>query len=78
MPFVANVFATMKQTVTCFEDKEKAIAELKPMVDDPVLQRVLQEKKRDKEPLKKKVFYWAVRNKRYAFVWFLLSARLHR
>ena len=77
-PFVANVFATMKQTVTCFEDKAKAVAELKPMVDDPVLQRVLREKKGDKEPLKKKVFYWAIRKNRYAFVRFLLSARLNR
>ena len=68
----------MKQTATCFEDKAKAVSELKPMIDDPVLQRVIREKRGDKEPLQKKVFYWAIRNKQYAFVRFLLSARLHR
>lgn len=77
-PYLANVLATMKQSVAYHGSYNKAIAELRNMVDDDVLQQVLFEKRNDKEGFNKKFFYWAIRNKLYCICYLLLAIKMRR
>lgn len=75
-PYLANVFATLKQAVVYYGNYGKAIAELRTMINDPVFQSVLTEKKKDRDGFNKKLFYWAARNKLYFLCYFLLAAKV--
>lgn len=71
-PFISFTIAALKQEVVLAENPGKAIRKI---IDDPVLQQVLCAKKKDKTNLKKRMLFWAIRNKKYSIVTFLLNVR---
>ena len=78
VPFLSNTIAAMKQIVAHFSCYKRALPELQKIIDDDVLQQVLDEKKKDAENIKKKLFYWMVRHRCYVLCYFLLKSKLSR
>lgn len=74
-PFLKNTIATMKQEVA-HHDRRTAIARLRAIIDDAVLQNVLQEKRNDRINLKKRILFGAMRNGNYTICYFLLRAKM--
>lgn len=73
-PFLGNTMAAMKQEVThC--SRTEATAHLRSIIDDDLLQSVLRKKRGDKTNLKKRILYWAIRNKQYGLCYVLLAAK---
>lgn len=78
VPFLNGVFAVLKQEVTVgwgFRETMKVISE---KIRDPLLQEVLKKHKKDKVNLKKKLFFWAMRNKVYILCYLFLVIRLQK
>lgn len=73
-PFLGNTIAAMKQEVAhC--SRTEAMEHLRSIIDDDLLQSVLRKKLGDKTNLKKRILYWAIRNKKYGFCYALLGAK---
>lgn len=75
-PYLGNTFAAMKQIAAHYSSYRNAKPELQTIITDEVLQQVLAQKKHDHETSKKKIFYWAIRNKCYFLCYLLLVARI--
>ena len=73
-PFLKNTIAAMKQEVA-HHDRRTAIARLRTVIDDELLQNVLREKRKDKTNLKKRTLFWAIRWKQYSLCYVLLAAK---
>lgn len=71
-PFVTYTVEALKQEASF---AEKPLERIRLIVNDPVLQRVVQAKKKDKTTLKKQVLLWAIRNKQYLVVKLLLDVK---
>ena len=72
--FVNSVIAAMKQEVAHHE-RRTAVKRLKTMINDDLLQKVLWDKKKDKVNLKKRILFWAIRNRCYMQCYALLAAK---
>lgn len=73
-PFLGNAISAMKQEVN-EHTAGAAIARLKKIIEDPLMQNVMHEKKRDKVSVKVRLLFWTIRNKYYGFCYLLLHAQ---
>ena len=73
-PFLRNTIAALKQE-TVYHDRRTAVKHLKAIIDDDLLQQVLRDKKKDKMNLKKRILFWAIRNRCYQLCYALLIAK---
>lgn len=75
-PYIANVFATMKQVVAHYGGYVAAKTELCAIINDDVFQKIVQGKQYDKEAFTRHIFYWAASRKWYFICYLLLSAKI--
>lgn len=75
-PFLANTFGALKQAVNYHSNPWKGLREMSRILKDEVLQLVLYEKRRDRENRRKRIFYWAVRNRCFVLCYLLLLGRI--
>ncbi len=68
-PYLAYTISALKQEVRVSRENVKKI------INDEVLQRVLQANKRDKVSLTRKILFWTIRNKLYILSYLLLRIR---
>ena len=73
-PFLRNTIAAMKQEVTHHE-RRTAVEHLRTIIGDDLLQNVLRDKRNDKVNLKKRMLFWAIRNRCYQLCYALLIAK---
>ena len=72
--FLGNTIGAMKLEVACCNYRN-AITRLRQIIDDDTMQSVMREKKGDKVNYRKRLLYWAVRNRRYILCYLLLAGR---
>ena len=73
-PFLAYTIGLMKQEVKA-QETEAAIAALKQIIDDPLLQDVLAQCRHDKNGFARDVLFWAMKNRHYGLCRLLLKAK---
>lgn len=71
-PYLSFAIAAMKQEMTSPRAYGERMAEVKRIVDDPVLQEVLRANRKDHVSITRRVLFWTVRNKRYTLCGWLL------
>lgn len=70
-PYLAFTITALKQEVAAW-DRKAALARLHTIIDDALLQQVLHKVRRDKMNLKRRILFWAMRNRRYGLCYALL------
>lgn len=73
-PYLAFTVTALKQEAAA-HDRKAALARLRRVIDDPLLQRVLQQIRHDNMSIKKRILFRAMRRKRYGLCYGLLAAQ---
>lgn len=74
-PYLAFTLATLKQEMQSSRPYVKKYVSIKEIINDPILQRVLQDNKKDHVSLTRRIMFWAMRNKLYMICCALLCAK---
>ena len=74
-PYLANVVGTLKQEMAAPLPLRERKKNIRAIIDDDVLQKVLTDNRRDKVSAACRIMYFAMRNRLYAFCYFLLWAK---
>lgn len=64
-PYLAYTIAALKQECCVFTDKKQLKNEIKKIIDDDVLQKVLKQNKKDKVSLTRRLLFFTLRHKMY-------------
>lgn len=74
-PFLANTIGTMKQEVIYHRHVGAAIQALRTIIEDPVLQDAVKEKRHDLGNIRTRVLLWAMEHKLCGLCYVLIKAR---
>lgn len=74
-PYLANVLGTLKQEVAAPLKLAERKKNIRVIIDDEVLQRVLEANKKDKVSITRRIMYFAMRNRLYGLCYFLLWSK---
>ncbi len=74
-PYLGYTVAALKQECMVKRPLSETIDSIKRIIDDPVLQTVLKENKKDKCPIARKILFSAIRSKAYRLCYLLLNGR---
>ena len=74
-PFVSFVIALLKQEAEYHSSRKEALARIRQIISDELLQEVLRQKKKEKTGFSRKILYWTIRNRQYMLCYCLLVAK---
>jgi len=74
-PFLGNAIASMKQEVANYAGARMSVRELRKIIEDPLLQSVVKEKKDDLLSRQVRLLFWAIEHKHSGLCYLLIKAK---